>query len=67
MSGSLITIKAKTRSGVIQDIQVAEIISIDGRPYTPAGDMEAILQTLNHLTGRIATLETIVAGRQPQE
>lgn len=67
MSGSLITVKAKTKSGAIQDFQVVEIISIDGRPYTPAGDMEAILQTLNHLTGRMATLEAIVAGRQPQE
>lgn len=64
MSGNLISIQAKTKTGVIQAIQVAEIISIDGKPYTPPGDMDAVIQTLNHLTGRVATLETIVAGRQ---
>lgn len=57
-----ITLTLKSKTGTVNDIQVAEIISIDGKPYQPQGDYDQILQLLNHQSGRISTLEAIVAG-----
>jgi hypothetical protein len=63
MSGdNMITIVAKTRSGAISPFQVLEIVSIDGKPYQPPGDVDALFQHINHLTGRIDTLERIVSA-----
>lgn len=67
MSGNLISIQAKTKTGVVQTIQVAEIISIDGKPYQPAENVDALFQHFNHLSGRVAAIEAIVGSRQPQE
>lgn len=64
MTEQLITIRAKTKTGVIQEIQVAEILEIDGQPYRPASETEQIRQLVNHLGGRISTIEAILAGSQ---
>lgn len=58
----LIEIRAKTKTGVIQSFNVAEIVSIDGRPYQSASDAASLLQHFNHLSGRVATLESLLAG-----
>ena len=62
MSDELITIEAKTKTGNIQQFQVAEIISIDGQPYRPASETEQIRQLVNHLSGRVAALEAILSN-----
>ena len=58
----LITITVKSKTGVINDLQVAEVLAIDGKPYTPAGSLEALTALVNHLTGRIASVEQIVGS-----
>lgn len=58
----LIEIRAKTKTGNVQSFCVAEIISIDGRPWQPAGDAEALLQHFNHISGRVAAIEALLAG-----
>lgn len=60
----LISIRAKTKTGVVQTIQVAEILEIDGKPYQPAGDLDALAQHFNHLSGRVDTLERLFAGHR---
>jgi hypothetical protein len=58
----LITIKSKSKTGQVIDIQVQEILEIDGQPYRPTGDVTALAQLVNHLSGRIAAIEAIVGG-----
>lgn len=50
----LITVKAKTQTGNIQDFRVLEIISIDGKPFE---ETEGTLRdTVCHLSGRVDAL-----------
>lgn len=57
-------IKLKLKSGAIHDMDVEDVLSIDGRPPfssdTDAGDVAA--DRLAHLEGRVSTLETIICG-----
>jgi hypothetical protein len=62
MSDNLITILAKTKTGAELPIQVAAIVSIDGKPYQPAGDLEVLFQHFNHLSGRVDTLERLLTS-----
>lgn len=55
-----ITIKSKSKTGQIIETQVAEILEIDGKPYRSSEVDESILQHVNHLAGRVASLETIL-------
>lgn len=57
-----ITLRLKSKTGNVNEIQVAEILEIDGKPYQPQGDYEQILQLLNHLSGKVATHEAMLAG-----
>lgn len=50
----LITVKAKAPSGVIQEIRVAEIISIDGEPYEEQNG--TLRDSFCHLSGRVDAL-----------
>lgn len=56
----LITLKCKSKTGNIIETQVAEILEIDGKPYRSAETDENIIQLVNHLSGRVASLETIL-------
>lgn len=58
----LITIKSKSKTGQVIEIQVQEILEIDGQPYRPSGDYTALASLVNHLSGRIAAIEAIVGG-----
>ena len=57
----LITIEVKSKSGTINQLQVAEIISIDGKPYTPSGDIDQLLCAVNQMAGRVTALENIIS------
>lgn len=48
----MITIRAKTKTGNIQQFEVQEIIEIDGRPYSVSSPTQ-------ELTERVARLEGI--------
>lgn len=56
----LITIKSKSKTGQVIEIQVSEILEIDGKPYRPAQADESIVSLVNHLSGRVAALESIL-------
>lgn len=58
----LITIRVKSKSGTMNEIQVAEILDIDGKRYQSAGDAENLTALVNHLSGRVAALESIVGS-----
>lgn len=61
----LIELKLKSKSGQINDLQVAEIISIDGRPYEPAGRSAELQEQIIFLDGRVTALERVIgAGSQ---
>lgn len=64
----LITLKMKSKTGQVMEIQVAEILEIDGKPYQPAGNVEVLLQHVNHLSGRVAAIEGVLGQfiAQPQ-
>lgn len=63
----LINIKCKSKSGQIVDFNVSEILEIDGQHYQPAEDTQQLKSLVNHLTGRIATIEAIIGGHQQGE
>lgn len=56
----LVTIKSKSKTGQVIEIQVQEILEINGKPYRSSEVDESILQHVNHLSGRVAALETIL-------
>lgn len=60
MSEQLINLKCKSKTGQVIDLQVTEIIEIDGQPYRPVGEVEQLTSLVNHLTGRIAAIENIL-------
>lgn len=60
----LITLKLRSKTNSIIEIQVTEIIEIDGRPYQSAGDFQSIVSMVNHLSGRVATLEAIISQKE---
>ena len=55
----LITIKSKSKTGQVIELQVSEILEIDGRPYRSAQADENLTALVNHLSGRVAALESI--------
>lgn len=52
-------IKAKTRSGSVQEFHVEEIIEIDGRAY--AGDSQELRDAIIRLCGRVDAIEAILS------
>lgn len=60
----LITVVARTKSGVPQTFSVLEIISIDGKPYQPIETVDQLIQHVNHLSGRVDAIEAIVGGNK---
>lgn len=52
----MITIRAKTRSGAIQTFEAAEIIEIDGKPYSVASPTQELAERVAHLEGVVETL-----------
>lgn len=59
---SLITIKAKTPTGHIQEFRVRQILEIDGQPYHGPVTQEDVVHYLSELTNRVARLEERVDG-----
>ena len=49
-----VCLKVRTPGGVSQ-LNVTELLEVDGRPYHPAGDLS---ERLAYLEGRIVSLET---------
>lgn len=62
LSGELIEIKAKTKTGLVQSFHVAEIIEINGKRYISQEETEDLRANLIHLDGRVSALEKIIAG-----
>ena len=57
----LINLKCKSKTGQVIDLQVSEILEIDGKAYRPAETDENIIQLVNHLSGRLSALENILS------
>lgn len=60
MADELINVKMKSKTGQVIEIQVVEIIEIDGHPYCPADDVTNLKALVNHLSGRVATIEALL-------
>lgn len=60
----LITVRARTKSGSIQEFNVLEILTIDGKPYQPMETVDELIQHVNHLSGRVDAIEAIVGGNR---
>lgn len=54
---SEITLTVKGRSGAVSDIQVVELVAIDGRPYLGDDPITQLVTAINALEARIAALE----------
>ena len=48
-------LKVRTLSGGTSELNVLELLEIDGKPFHPAGDLS---ERLAYLEGRIVSLET---------
>jgi len=57
-------IKFKTKSGAISELEIEELLEIDGRHYNPAGVSPELQQHLAFIEGRLSTIETLLG--QPQ-
>lgn len=65
MSDEFLILKVISKSGTVNEIQVAELLEVDGKPYQPANERDQLLQLYNHLTGRVSAIEAILAsGRE---
>lgn len=60
MSGELIEIKARTKTGVVQSFSVLEILEINGRPYQSREDTEDLRAHVIHLDGRVSAIESLL-------
>ena len=59
-------IKLEMRDGFVTEIDVNEIIEIDGKPYNSVDDVDSrfdtIIDSLNHTNGRVDTLQMLLQG-----
>lgn len=60
----LIDLKCRSKTGQVVNIQVAELLEIDGRPFQPGGDVEQLRNHLIHLDGRVTALERMRAASE---
>ena len=47
-------LKIRTQSGITSELNVLELLEVDGRPFVPAGDLS---ERLAFLEGRLVSLE----------
>ncbi len=60
----LVVIKARTKSGFIQEFQVVEILEIDGKVYQSTVENMYLRDAVMHLSGRMEILEKTVFSQQ---
>ena len=60
----MITLKVKTKTGTITDMQVAELMDVDGKPFKSGEDFQEIRDAVIHLEGRVQTLETLLVSER---
>lgn len=63
----LINVKCISRTGAEVEFHVQRIVSIDGVPFSPNDSLQHVIDHLNHLTGRMTAVETILAGTAQEE
>lgn len=54
------TLRIKTKTGAITEMQVAELIEVDGKPYKSGDDFDELRCAVIHLEGRVATIEVLL-------
>jgi hypothetical protein len=61
MSGEMLNIQLKSKTGQVIQIQAMEIIAIDGIPYRPMNSVDELREHMIHLDGRVSAIESILA------
>ncbi len=56
----MVTLKVKGRSGQISEIQVEQLLEVDGRPFKVLP--EDFRDLLIHQDGRLTAIESLIAG-----
>lgn len=56
----MVTLTVKGKSGQITDLQVEELISIDGQRFR--GQEENVRDAVLHMEGRVVAIESLLAG-----
>lgn len=56
----MISLKVKTKTGLVTDMQVEALLEVDGKPYQSADDLTAVREAQIHLEGRVDGLENVL-------
>lgn len=59
-----VTLKIKGRSGSVSELQVVELLEIDGRPYMQQDPITQIVAAINALESRLAVIESVLIQEQ---
>lgn len=59
----MITLRIKTKTGHVSEMQVEELLAVDGQPYRGADDYQELRDAIAHLSGRVDTFETLLTPR----
>lgn len=62
----LITLTVKSKTGLVNEIQVAELIAVDGKPFVSVDEVSALTNSMFHLSGRVDVIERLLRP-QPEE
>lgn len=58
-------IKIKTRSGTINEMEIEELMEVDGKPFVePVSELQALRDTLLVHQGQIETIMFLISGKE---
>lgn len=60
-----VTLKVKSNGGDVMQMQVAELIEVDGRAYRPPEEFDEYMEVLNLISGRLERIESAVCLGTP--
>ena len=63
----MITLKVKMKGGHIVDLQVENLIEVDGQKYVPAESRDMLEQRVMMLEGRVAAIQDIFTQQEVGE
>jgi hypothetical protein len=63
----VITLKVKMKGGHIVDLQVENLIEVDGQKYVPAESRDMLEQRVMMLEGRVAAIQDIFTQQEVGE
>lgn len=60
-----VTLKLKSNNGDIMQLQIAELIEVDGRAYRAPEEFDEYMEVLNLIANRLERIEAVVCTAEP--